>query len=82
MKHIARASMVSPTRHHLTWFQLVQLAKKKIIKFKSCNHHDSPSLHGKGIVLASTWSWWVLVLINSFGESLASFSSERQEGGF
>jgi len=32
MKHIVRASMVSPTRHHLTWFQLVQLAKKIILK--------------------------------------------------
>jgi len=60
------------------------VAKKKKKKFKveSCNHHDSPSLHGNGIVLALTWSWRVLVLINSFGKSLASFSPERQEEGF
>lgn len=32
MKHIVRAPMVSPTRHHLTWFQLVRLAKKKFLK--------------------------------------------------
>ena len=54
--------------------------KKKKFKVESYNHHDSPSLHGKGIVLASTWSWRVLVLINFFGNSLASFSPERQEG--